>query len=160
MYTKFILIISLSFTLSACNSNGIAKFDEVATGTNTAVDESLNFSGLSSVNGKTDTTVTLNWTPHADAVAYDLFNVASITPVLFSSAWGQASNQIILSGLTPSVTYKFRLKMKGPQGQYDSNTNDWTVTMNAAPDVPSDIDLQSPAYSPAMVIFPSLIMMS
>ncbi len=93
-YLSLVLLLALT---SACNGVGTADFKEAAVGTGNAIDTSLTFSGLNSVTDKTDSTVTLHWTAHADAVAYDIFRNGSF----FMSVNGQTSNEVSLTGLTP-----------------------------------------------------------
>ena len=109
----------------------------------------LSFAGATSVTNKTDSTLTLNWSSHADAVAYDIFNTTSGTPVIVTTVWNQASTQVNLTGLVPNAMYKFRVRLKNSIGQNDYNTNDLSVTMNSAPDAPTGITLISPSSSPS-----------
>lgn len=146
-YLSLMTILALA---SACNGVGTADFKEAAVGTGNAIDTSLTFSGLNSVTDKTDSTVTLHWTAHADAVAYDIFRNGSF----FMSVNGQTSNEVSLTGLTPSTAYSFRVRMKTSSSKTDSNTNDSVVMMNAFPHSPSGVVLQAPTYSPSMSASP------
>ena len=113
------------------------------------------FQGLGSVSNKSDSTITLNWTSHVEAVSYDLFFMTPQTQVLFATIWGQSSNSYNLTSLTPGATYKFRLKMRDSIGRYDTNTNELTFTMNAAPNVPQSITVTSPGsvgYSSSITV--------
>ncbi len=156
MKTKLLnqfLLISVLALASACNGVGTADFKEAAVGTGGAqtgdgTDSSISFAGITSTTGKTDSTVTLHWTAHADAVAYDVFDTTSGTPIYKSTVAGQASNQFKLDGLTPNTNYKFRVRMKNSLGSSDANTADFSVSMNLAPDVPSTPTLHTPATSP------------
>lgn len=116
----------------------------------------LSFAGATSLSGKTDSTNTLNWAAHADAVAYDVYNTTSGTPSYITTVVGQASAQFTITGLNPSATYKFRVKMRNSSGTSDTNINDLTVAMNAAPDVPSAVALQLPASSPGFSATPTI----
>jgi hypothetical protein len=141
----------LALTLSACNGVGTAKFGDVAVGTGgNSIDETLIFSGITSVDEKSDTIAKLHWTPHADAINYDVFNTISGTETLIMTVAGQATAEILLTGLTPATTYKFRVRMRTSAGKNDGNTNDAIVAMNAAPDVPTGVALQTPNYTPGM----------
>ena len=146
------LLWSVLILMSACNGVGTAKFDEAAVGTGNIIDSSLVFSGLNSVTDKTDSTITLHWTPHADAVAYEVYN----SSVFITTILGQSSNQTNLTDLNPSGTYRFRVRMKTSTGKIDGNTTDSVVVMNAAPNVPSGITLQSPSYSPSIDSTPTV----
>jgi hypothetical protein len=150
--TLNLIILSLIALLSACNGVGTAKFDEAAIGTGNAIDTSLVFSGIISIADKTDSSITVNWTAHADAVAYDIYDSSTFITTIFN----QSSNQANLTGLTPSRTYRFRVRMKAASGKNDGNSTDSVAVMNSAPNVPSAIALQSPSYSPALVGTPTI----
>ena len=157
----FSLILVLSSVLTSCENVGTAKFDQVASTTSngagsSSVDNSINFAGLSSVANKTDTTITLNWTAHADASSYVVFNTISGSPVVVQTVNGQSSATVALTGLTPNTNYKFRIRMLNSAGAYDSNTSDTAVTMNLAPTAPSAIALVTPSYSPALIATPTV----
>lgn len=139
-----ILLLALLLIVSSCQP--VAKFDQVATGTGFggSTPSSINFSGISSVTLKTDSTLTLNWNSHANAVAYHIFNTTSGTPVWLQVVNGQASSSVSLTGLTPNQLYKFRVRAMDSTGLSDSNTNDVSATMNAAPDAPSGLALVTP----------------
>ena len=160
---NYFIILGLALSLSACNGVGTAKFDEAALGTGTGetpgeggTDSSLVFAGVSSVSAKNDTSLTLNWTAHPDAVAYDVFDTTSGSLFFKNSIVGQAQSSISISSLTPGSSYKFRVRIKNSQGLYDTNTNDMSVTMNSAPDVPSALSLITPATSPGYLATPTI----
>jgi hypothetical protein len=147
-----LILLSLIALLSACNGVGSAKFDEAAIGTgdatNNSTDTSLIFSGISSISNKTDSTLTLNWTAHADAVSYDVFTVVGMTPTYLTTVVGQASTSTNLTGLTPSLSYNFRVRMKTADLRTDTNTNDVSIAMDSSPGVPTVGSLVSPSASP------------
>lgn len=147
-------MLALAIILSACSDG--TRFNIVPTDTVTDGDPSLVFAGISSISNNTDTTATLNWSAHVDAVAYDIYNTLSGTPLYVTTIVGQATNQTTIAGLTPSAAYKFRIRMRNTIGRSDTNTNDLPVTMNAAPDVPGAIALQSPSYTPATMPTPTI----
>lgn len=124
----------------------------VASGT----DSSMSFAGVSSVSAKNDTSLTLNWPTHSDAVAYDVFETTSGSLVFLNTIVGQAHSSTSLSSLTPGSTYKFRVRIRNAAGLYDANTNDVLVTMSAAPDVPSALTLLSPSISPDFLTTPTI----
>ena len=146
--------------LSSCVGVGKAEFDAVALPDDgvqevdmTPVDYS--FQGPVSVTNKSDTAVTINWTPHASAISYDLFDLSSGTQVFITNVIGQSSSQHTLTGLTPEALYKIRLKMRDSVGRYDTNTNQLSFTMNAAPDVPSSVSVTAPgavSYSSSITV--------
>jgi hypothetical protein len=164
-FSSYFLISCLAL-ISACNGVGTAEFNEAAVGTggNSApppsqengVDSTIIFAGVTSVTGKDDRSLTLNWAPHADAVAYDIFDSTSGTLVYKSTVVGQGQSSVALSGLTPAATYTFRVRLKNSSGLYDSNTNDYSVTMNAAPNIPSALSLITPATTPGYITTPTI----
>lgn len=145
------LILLMVLTLSACNGIGTAEIDGM--GAVTSDDDapaSFTFSGISSADQKTDSTVRLNWIAHGDAVAYDIFDVTSGSLVWIKTVLGQASSSHTLTGLTPNQLYKFRVRAKNTAGVNDGNNNDVAVVMNAAPDMPSGLSIVSPLSSPSL----------
>lgn len=105
------LLLPLLLIASGCET--IAKFDEVATGFGSS---SINFSGISSVDQKTDTTLRLNWSAHANAVAYDIYNTTSGTAIWLQTVSSQSSSNVSLTGLNPNQLYKFRVRAKDSKG--------------------------------------------
>ncbi|MFP5387198.1 MAG: fibronectin type III domain-containing protein [Bacteriovoracia bacterium] len=152
MLLNYLTLFTMITLLSACNGVGTAKFDEAAIGTGgqagDGTDSTISFSGISSITGKTDSTLTLNWAAHVDAVAYDVYNVTSGSPVYLTTIFGQASSSTELTSLTPNQLYKFRVRALDSEGNRDSNTNDVSVTTNLAPDIPSGLTRISPVSSP------------
>ena len=137
--------------LSACNGLGVAQFG----GNDFNTDSSLSYDGISSYDQKTDSTVRLHWASHPDAIAYEIYNIVGGEPVYQTTVAAPAVS-VVLTGLTPSSSYQFRVRMKTSSGKTDANQHDLGLTMNAAPDAPSSIALQSPNYSPAMDTTPTL----
>lgn len=144
------IILSFFTFLGGCNNIGTAEFEGSLSPGNINVDESLVFSGLTSVTDKTDSSLTLHWTPHPDAVAYEIYDSSS----LVTTVMGQGSDHLNLSELTPSKTYRFRVLMKTSEGMYDNNSAISIVTMSAAPAAPSSLSLSSPNLSPSTVASP------
>jgi hypothetical protein len=145
--SNFFFVLSLVLSLSSCKDLGKVKFDNIHEDAATSGNTGLVFSGISSIDLKTDTTMRLNWTAHADAVAYDVFNVTSGVPVWLAIVSGQASSSTSLTGLTPNQLYKFRVRAKNIAGINDSNTNDVSAITNMVS--PSGLALFDPATSPA-----------
>jgi hypothetical protein len=143
-------LLSLSLMCS-CNTVGEAEFNAVAIPKDesqidmTPVDYS--FSGPVSFSHKTDSTVTIYWTPHAEAISYDIFDLGSGTQVFLTNVLGQSSSHSTLTSLTPGALYKIRLKMRDSVGRYDTNINEISFTMNAAPDMPSSVTVTAPGIS-------------
>jgi len=61
-----------------------------------------------------------------------------------------------LTNLTPSTSYKFRVKVRTGLGLTDRNTNDLSETMNYAPDTPTGLSLQLPLVSSAITVRPKI----
>jgi len=120
------------------------------------IDPNIVYSGIDSTSDKTDSTIVLNWPTHADAVSYEIYSVASKRSSLLISVSGQSSNTTTLTGLTPSGSYKFRIRVKNLSGLTDGNVNDLSVTMNAAPDVPTSLSLITPSVTPGYTDTPTI----
>jgi hypothetical protein len=105
---QILFLIILAF-VSGCNDIGTAKFDEVASGTGSSQDGGNNptptptppgstFAGVTSVGGKTDSTATLYWTPHSDAVNYLVYDATSGSSVLLQTVSNPTANSLTLTG--------------------------------------------------------------
>ncbi|MDC1174171.1 fibronectin type III domain-containing protein [Bacteriovoracaceae bacterium] len=137
--------------LTGCEGIGTADFGDVANGANGGsasggTSSDLTFSGIDSINQITDATARLNWTNHADAVAYEIYNVTSGTS--FIATVMAPATSYDLTGLNPSTAYEYRVRAKDGEGNNDSNTNDVSFTTNLAPDPPSGLALQEPTTTP------------
>lgn len=146
------LVTLLSLALVGC-LEGTAKFDEVAEGTDTF--NSISFSGIDSINSVTDSTATIHWTHVSSAVAYQIFNTTSGTPVFVGFVLAP-TDSYSLTSLTANATYKFRVKAQSSDGLLDVNTNNFGFTTNAAPTPPSGLALLSPSSSPAFDDTPTI----
>lgn len=166
IWYQILLLIILAF-VSGCNDIGTAKFDEVASGTGSSQDGGNNpsptptppgstFAGLNSIGNKTDSTATLYWTPHSDAVNYLVYDATSGSPVLLQTVSNPTANSLTLTGLTSDETYKFIVRMENSSSEIDSNTTELSVTMNHAPEVPTTPAFHTPATSPNTVNRPTL----
>ena len=157
-------LLFLLLMVSACHDVGTAKFDDPAiqvggqngNGNGTGESSSIVFSGISSHSNKTDSTVSLNWTPHADAVAYDIYQVSSGSAVWIQTVNGQASSFVNLAGLNPNQAYQFRVRAKDAAGLNDSNINTISFTMNAAPDSPSGLSRVTPSAASGLDTTPTI----
>lgn len=117
----------------------------------------IGFLGATSISSKTDVSVTISWTPHPGAVAYEVYNTTSSPIVWLSTIFGQASNSYTISNLTPGQTYKFRVRAKVSSGMLDTNTNDLSVTTNLAPNAPSALAMLLPAASSGTSATPTVM---
>jgi hypothetical protein len=126
-------------TVSKCSSTGVSYILNI--------DGNLSFEGITSITNKSDSAITLNWPSHPNGVSYGVYNTLSKSPVLLKTVVGQNTTSITLTGLRPFSTYRFRVRMKTSAGFYDSNSNDYTVTMNGAPSIPTSLTLITPPSS-------------
>lgn len=153
MINSLILIFLLS--LVGCNAIGKVKINKAATSAPTAAPTdplpSFSFIGLDSASDLTDSTVKLNWTPHVDAIGYDVYSVTSGVSTFIDSVSGQAADSIIVTNLIPASTHSFRVRMRSSNGYYDRNTNDVSVTLNSIPTTPGAVGLSYPAVSPSLM---------
>ncbi len=147
------LIIGLAVFLTACNSIGTAEIGDAALGTG-GTGNGMFFSGISSIDQKTDSSLRLNWPAHADAVAYEIYNTTSGTSFV-TTVFAPVTSYTV-TALIPGVTYRFRVRAKNSEGTLDSNTNNFSVTTNLAPNVPSGLALVTPASSPSFIQTPTI----
>ncbi len=101
------------------------------------IDKTVIFSGITQTTDKTDTSITIHWTPHPNAVRYIIYDIQSGTPISMATVNDPNLSSITLTNLDPSKEYKFVVKVQTAAGLYDGNTKIEPVTMNAAPSVPS-----------------------
>jgi DNA-directed RNA polymerase subunit H (RpoH/RPB5) len=141
--------------VSSCNGVGTASFSENATVHENQPPSHFNFAGITSIDNITDSTLRVNWMPHPEAVAYDIFDATSGVAVWRSTVNGQASASATLTGLTPGQLYKFIVRAKDSSWVIDDNANQAVVTMNGAPEIPAALTLVAPA-SPAYFPTPTL----
>jgi len=135
-------------TISHCSRTGVSYILNV--------DSNLSFEGITSITNKSDSTITLNWPTHPSAVSYGIYNTLSRPHILLKIVTGQNFNSYTLNGLAPFSTYRFRVRMKTSLGFYDSNTNDYTVTMNGVPGIPTGLTLIHPSSSKGGTATPTI----
>ena len=150
-----LFFLSTILLVSSCVENPIkidrkpvesdAKTDDGTSGgtTTNGVDSSLCFAGITSLT-HTDSTVTLNWTAHANAIAYDVYDIVAGLPVLKLTVVGQASNTTTISGLTPGNTYSYRIRLRTNVGTSDANTNNQSATLDTQSSGPSSLTRIAP----------------
>jgi hypothetical protein len=85
------------------------------------------FTGLSSITNLTGTTMKLNWASSSSATSYLVYRVITGTPSYVATVPALASNYT-LTGLIPSTSYTYRVRLMDAQGNMDSNTNDVTAS--------------------------------
>ena len=113
------------------------------------------FSGIDSVSDITTTTAILRWTHVSSAVAYQIFNTTSGSPVFVTSV-SAPDESYSVTGLNPNTTYRFRVKAQNALGQIDLNTNDVEFSTNAPIPPPSSLSLVSPTTSPGLDNTPTI----
>jgi hypothetical protein len=149
-YFSIFSILLLLTILSGCET--MAKFDEVAQGDDSSSDDSssgssISFNGIDSITTVTDSTATISWTHVSGASSYSIFSVSGST-LTFVGVVTAPTATYSLTGLTPSTSATYRVRMMDASGDNDNNTNDVSITTNAAPNIPSGITMTSPASSP------------
>lgn len=140
-------------SMVSCNEIGSVKFEESPSrdGGISSGDYSddeigyapISFTGITSVTNKTDSSLTLNWGSHPDALVYFIFNTTNGISVA-GIAQNQSDNSFELTGLSPGSFYKFRVRIMTAEGKYDANENDIEVTMNSSPNTPTAISRVTP----------------
>ena len=90
----------------------------------------LSFSGLSTIDNISGTTLRLNWTHVSGAQYYYVFNMTSGTPVLVTSLSAPTATYT-MTGLVQSTLYKFRVRLVDSQALTDTNTSDLSATTAA-----------------------------
>ena len=154
-FKKHISIFALTITLVGCEGIGTAEFGDLADGVTASGGQSnINFSGIDSIDQITDTTARINWSSHADASAYEIYNVT--TGVAFVATVMAPTTSYELSGLNPSTAYEYRVRLKDNKGLIDNNTTDVSFTTNLAPTPPSTLALQEPTTSPNFDATPTI----
>jgi hypothetical protein len=152
---KSFLVLLKVLLLSSCNGVGKLHISMNQVEHQNQPHNTLIFTGITSIDNKTDSTLRINWIPHTDAIGYDIFDVTSGLLIWKSMVNGQATASATLTGLTPGQSYKFLVRAKDASWIDDENSNEFSVTMNAAPDIPNSLTLISPS-SPAYFPNPTL----
>jgi hypothetical protein len=116
-------------------------------------DASFTFGGLSEITDVTNSSLVINWDSHPDAEQYLIYEVSQSKPQLVAGQVGSTKKSIQLNDLSPSTTYKFRVRMF-TQGKQDTNSYDLTVTTKPAPSEPT-IGLSHLSISPGFSATPS-----
>lgn len=142
--------------LSSCKQSVKVSFDRVADDTPVILDSTIVFAGITSIDQVTDSTLRINWTPHAEAISYKIYDATNSPDVLLATVPGQASSIYSLNGLTPAALYKFKVRAVDSLSRLDINTTTETVTTDTAPAIPSAVALISPSSTPSLVGTPTL----
>jgi titin len=106
------------------------------------------FGGISSITGIFSNQVQLNWSGVGGASAYVIYDVSSGTPTFLATTSAPATS-FVVSGLTPSTTYKYRVRTMDGSGNLDMNTHDVSVTTPApaAPSAPTGLAVTGSSLS-------------
>ena len=139
-----VLLFSL-FSFTACKM-GVAEIGSPSAAS--TGDPSLTFSGITSIDGVTDSKVIVHWTAQAEAVSYSVYDVSSGTLVLIKTVSGQSTNFAEVTGLTPGTNYIFLVRMWSSRGLHDLNEETVAQTTNTTPNTPI-FALSSPTSSPS-----------
>jgi Fibronectin type III domain len=119
-------LFGLMLLLSACKSE-FTITDKVPSGPSGLSGSSVSFSGLSSIDNISGTTMRLNWTNVGGAQYYQILNMTSGTPSWVTNVTAPTATYT-MTGLSPSTVYKFRVRLVDSQGLSDTNTNDLSAT--------------------------------
>jgi hypothetical protein len=137
-----LLILSLSGCLGVDKSDFIKKAEELSISpTDTEIGIS-GFEGISSIDEVTGTMARANWTLHAEATSYAVYNFTS--GITYQVVHGLKSSHVI-KGLSNGTTYRVGVRSISSSGDLDSNSKYIEFTTDPAPDAPSALTLVSPA---------------
>lgn len=147
----FVLLVACSgggneSSTTVINSKGSSGKGEVIGPGSYVVDESLSFSGISSLTEKTDSTVKLNWSYNSSATSYVIFQVKNGSYIELIEMTDPTSSSHVLTGLTPGETYSFHVRMKverDSKSLIDDNKNILSVTLDENPAPASGIEIVS-----------------
>lgn len=87
------------------------------------LESSVAFTGLESIDQITGGSVRLRWTDVAGAANYQIYDLTGGTPIYIKSVDAPADDATV-NGLSPSSSYRFRVRMLDSQGRIDPNTKD------------------------------------
>lgn len=127
--SKWLCLLLCPLLLTACE-NSLTVTDKAKNsggGGTTTPGSSLSFAGIDSIDNVSGVSARLNWTNVTGAQLYQIFNVTTGTPVWIANVTAPATSYTV-TGLTPTSTYKFRVRLMDSQGLTDSNTNDKSIT--------------------------------
>jgi hypothetical protein len=124
---RILILLGAILLLPSCK-DGMTLTDRAA-GSGGAT-SSVSFSGLSSIDNISGTTLRLNWTHVSGAQYYQVYNMTSGTPVLVTSLAAPTATYTV-TGLNASSTYSFRVRLVDSQGLSDSNTINLSATTAA-----------------------------
>lgn len=140
--------------LAACEETSLYKNPHSLPGGNGSGSNysDINFSGISSFGQVTDSSVNINWNPHPQAVAYELYEVINGEYNYLHTLIGSFHNSYSLTSLTPASHYQFILRAKDAQGRIDSNENSIFVSTLLFPPAPTTLTKVFPSGASGLVL--------
>jgi hypothetical protein len=109
---------STSYTVTATNTGGA---------TTATFSITVNFAGLTSISSVSGTGMQLNWAALPSAASYQIYNLTTGTPVYVTTLVAPATSYVI-SGLSQSTLYTYRVRASDTSGTTDTNTHDLSAT--------------------------------
>lgn len=97
---------------------------------------SLAFNGITSVSDIYSSQLKLNWTTVAGALTYYVFRQNADNSLTLITYLTPPTSSYIVSGLSPSTTYKYWVRATDTLGAFDTNTNVVTTSTNTTPASP------------------------
>lgn len=89
------------------------------------------FTGIDSIGSVSSGSMTLSWTDFSSEAGYKIYNMSSGSPVYVATV-AQNATSYEISGLTPSTSYTWRVRIVDGAGDEDANTNDVAQTTDDA----------------------------
>jgi hypothetical protein len=128
---KLMMVFFLALQFFSCGNplNGKSTADP-AIAPSTPI-SSITFAGLQSITSVGVTSATLSWTSHPQAGFYLIEEVTSNPAVVVATVLAPASSKVI-SGLSVSTTYKYRVRAADALFVLENNTNVITYTTPAS----------------------------
>lgn len=131
-----LLVLSLSLQLAACGGENVDPIASEAPASGpvqcTSHESIINFSGLESLKSVTNTTMQLNWTNHADAKGYVIFNVTNGANIYLKFIDAPTTSTTV-TGLSANTDYSFIVKSVDQEFKMDANTQIQSATTTSAP---------------------------
>jgi hypothetical protein len=109
----------------------------------------LHFDGVGSITQITDSTAIMSWTPHPDAIQYDIYQIQNDQLLLYNTIAAPASS-FQLTTLVKNTPYTFRVRLRDRNARVDANTVDIAFRTHERPSAPTAIQNLLPGYSPSL----------
>jgi hypothetical protein len=114
----------------------------------------LSFGGIQSITNITDSSLTITWDPHDEAIQYQVYVMLDNKEELLHSLDAPASS-FLLTSLKNNAIYILRVRLVDRDLRVDANTNDHTVKTLLNPEAPQAIINIYPGYTPSLHPTPS-----